>query len=170
MFANFLRFFSINFHSLIANSFQRLDAAFKMQVSRSWGRLTTQTLMVGLLATVLWFSSLGLTAQAAEVNAKVDNSLDGRAYEADAVRQSRDPNSRFNVSGDKPVAPAEGLRQAPEDQVPNLLDNVKDAVQAILPGKSDGEGAGQNAYNPNTNPSANPEAFPNPEKGAASRR
>ncbi|WOD39524.1 hypothetical protein [Nodosilinea sp. E11] len=106
-------------------------------------RLATQTVTVGLLAVALWVTSVGAYSQPAQAG---DN-LDARPYEAEAVRQSRNPVSRDN--GASQVAPS-GLSEAPEDQAKSVLENVKDAVQDIIPGMSGDEGVGQNANNPNT--------------------
>lgn len=144
------RFFSVELYRSLSSFLARLDLSFQ---AVQMGRLATQTAIVSLLAIALWVGSIGTYTQTAQAG---DN-LDARPYEAEAVRQSRSPGSRQNVSGnDQPVEAPQGLSQAPEDQAQGVLDNVKDAVQSILPGKSTGDGVGQNAYNPNTNPDTNP--------------
>ncbi|HZG39718.1 MAG TPA: hypothetical protein VEZ50_13640 [Nodosilinea sp.] len=137
MFENFrLRFFPANFYGELANGCQKLGASFRA------------TLMVGLLATVLWLGAAGTYTQPAQAG---DN-LDARPYEAEAVRQSRNPDSHSNYPGgvDPSMAARGEAASAPEDQANQVLENVKDAVQNILPGGSGDGNEGQNAYNPNT--------------------
>ncbi len=106
-------------------------------------RFAAQTVVVSVLAMALWVGSIGTYTQSAQA---ADN-LDARPYEAEAVRQSRNPVSRSN--GVSSVAPS-GQSQAPEDVAQEVLENIKDAVQDVIPGLSADEGAGQNNYNPNT--------------------
>ncbi|MFQ4137949.1 hypothetical protein PGN35_016665 [Nodosilinea sp. PGN35] len=148
-----LRFFSIAFRRQLSSFLAQLSLTFRAVQSRPLARLATQTALVSVLAMALWVGSIGTYTQAAQAG---DN-LDARPYEAEAVRQSRSPGDRQNVSGgNQPVEAPRGLSQAPEDQAQGVLDNVKDAVQSVLPGRS-GDG-GQNAYNPNTNPDTNANA------------
>lgn len=111
-------------------------------------QLATQSLAVGVLATVLWLGSVGAYTQVAQAG---DN-LNARPYEAEAVRQSRSPASREN--------PASGVdrltSKAPEDVANEALESAKDAVKDAVPGMSADRGVGQNAYNPNTQHSSNP--------------
>ncbi|MBD1874902.1 hypothetical protein H6F75_15555 [Nodosilinea sp. FACHB-131] len=156
--------FSAEFYRPLSNFLARLGLSFQ---TVQMGRLATQTVVVSVLAMALWVGSIGTYTQAAQAG---DN-LDGRAYEAEHVRQSREPGGRQNVSGsDQPVGTPKGLSQAPEDQAQGVLDNVKDAVQSILPGKSAGDGVGQNAYNPNTNPDTNPNTHANTNPVSSQKR
>lgn len=159
--------FSTKFYRPLSSFLARLGSSFQTgQIGRSLSRLVTQTVVVSVLAIALWVGSIGTYTQAAQAG---DN-LDGRAYEAEAVRQSREPGSRQNISGSDHVEAPGGLSQAPEDQAQGVLDNVKDAVQSILPGKSAGDGVGQNAYNPNTNPDTNPNTHANTNPGSTQKR
>ncbi|PZU92331.1 MAG: hypothetical protein DCF32_23620 [Leptolyngbya sp.] len=153
------RFFSTNIYRPFSSLFARLGSSFR---ALQMGRLATQTAIVSALAVALWVGSVSTYTQAAQAG---DN-LDARPYEAEHVRQARSPGSRQNVSGsDQSVDAPQGLSQAPEDQVQGMLDNVKDAVQSILPGQAAGDGVGQNAYNPNTNPDTNPNNYANTKPG-----
>lgn len=157
------RFFSTEFYRPLSSFLARLGLGFQ---AAQMGRLVTQAAVVSVLSIALWVGSIGTYTQAAQAG---DN-LDARPYEAEAVRQSRTPGERQNVSGsDQPVEAPEGLSQAPEDQALGILDNVKDAVQSILPGNS-GDGVGQNAYNPNTNPDTNPNTHANTNPGSTQKR
>lgn len=142
------------FYRPLSNFLARLGSSFQ---TVQMGRLATQAIVVSVLAMALWVGSIGTYTQAAQAG---DN-LDGRVYEGEAVRQSREPGSRQNVSGSDRAEAPQGLSKAPEDQAQGVLDNVKDAVQSVLPGKSAGDGVGQNAYNPNTNPDTNPNTHAN---------
>lgn len=154
------RFFPVEFYRPLSSSLARLGSSFRTaQMGRSLTRLATQTAIVSVLAIVLWVGSIGTYTQAAQAG---DN-LDGRVYEGEAVRQSREPGSHR-------VEAPEVLSKAPEDQAQGVLDNVKDAVQSILPGKSAGDGVGQNAYNPNTNPDTNPNTHANTNPVSSQKR
>lgn len=140
------RLFSARFRGLMAGWFRQIGATVKLAQAR--GPLT-QTLVVGVLATVLWLGSVGTYTQAAQAG---DN-LDARPYEAEAVRQSRSPASRENPTNG--VDQLEGITsKAPEDVANEALENVKNAVKDVIPGMSADGGPGQNAYNPNTQHSA----------------
>lgn len=153
------RFFSTNMYRPLSSFLQRLDLGIRAAQA---GRLATQIAAVSVLAVALWVGSVGTYTQVAQAG---DN-LDARPYEAEHVRQSRSPGSRQNVSGsNQPVEAPAGLSQALEDQAQGVLDNVKDAVQSILPGQAAGDGVGQNAYNPNTNPDTNPNTYTNTKPG-----
>jgi hypothetical protein len=145
-----ISFFRLRFFPAGSSFWPQIAAlAHTLIKGRSLALLTTQIAVVSGLAVVLWMGSVGTytpVAQAAD-------QLDGRAYEAEAVRQSRNPASRTNGAMPAPGEPS-GLSQAPEDQAQGILDNVKDAVQDFLPGQSPDSGKGQNAYNPNTPPGA----------------
>ncbi len=154
--------FSTKFYRPLSGFLAQLGLSFQ---ARQMGRLSTQTVVVSVLAIALWVGSIGTYTQVAQAG---DN-LDARPYEAEAVRQARTPGSRQNVSGsDQPVAAPSGLSEAPEDQAQGVLTNVKDAVQSILPGNS-GDGVGQNAYNPNTNPDTNPNTHANTNPASTKR-
>ncbi|MGG6242014.1 hypothetical protein ACQ4N7_25630 [Nodosilinea sp. AN01ver1] len=148
------RFFSVSFRSQFAALWQRLSAVGV----RPLARMATQTVAVTMLAMVLWLGTAGIHAQPAQA----DDNLDGRRYEAEAVRQSRNPLSNENYSGGVDPAVAADRMQAPEDKANGILESVKDAVQDILPGSGGSAGVGQNAYNPNTNPQTQPTPTANP--------
>jgi len=152
MFKQFrFRLFSAQFRSRLASWFQRFGAAVKPVPAPVLIRVSTQTLVVGILATVLWLGSVGAYTQAAHAG---DN-LDARPYEAEAVRQSRSPASRENPSNG--VDQLHGVTsKAPEDVANEALESAKDAVKDALPGMSADRGLGQNANNPNTQHSSNP--------------
>lgn len=153
------RFFSVSFRSQFSNLCQWLSSGFGVALGlRPLARVATQTVAVTTLAMVLWLGAAGTFAQPAQAG---DN-LDGRRYEAEAVRQSRNPLSNENFHGGVDPAVAAEHMQAPEDQANGILETVKDAVQDILPGSGGSEGVGQNAYNPNTNPQTQPTPNPNP--------
>ena len=139
-------FFSISLRRQVSNLCQRLSSAFGLDL-RPLAQAATQTVAVTTLAVVLWLGAAGAYAQPAQAN---DN-LDARPYEAEAVRQSRNPLSNENFHGgvDPRVAAERG--QAPEDQARGILSTVKDAVQDVLPGNGD-TNPGQNAANPNAQP------------------
>jgi hypothetical protein len=139
------------FSSRLTDWFQQFRAAVKPVLAPSLLRVSTQTLVVGVLATVLWLGSVGAYTQAAQAG---DN-LDARPYEAEAVRQSRSPASRENPTNG--VDQLHGVTsKAPEDVANEALESAKDAVKDALPGMSADRGVGQNAYNPNTQHSSNP--------------
>ncbi len=144
--------FSTRFFAQFVSHCQQLGAAFKAgSPSYRLARLTTQTFVVGVLATVLWLGSVGTYTQAAQAG---DN-LDARPYEAEAVRQSRSPASRENPTNG--VDQLHGVTsKAPEDVANEALESAKDAIQDVLPGMSADRGMGQNANNPNTQHSSNP--------------
>ncbi|MBD2108144.1 hypothetical protein [Nodosilinea sp. FACHB-13] len=161
------RSFLVAVHRQLPGFLARLGSSFQtVQMRRPLTRLATQTAIVSVLAMAFWVGSIGAYTQSAQAG---DN-LDGRVYEGEAVRQSREPGSRHNVTGsDQPVGTPQGLSKAPEDQAQGILDNVKDAVQSVLPGNP-GDGVGQNAYNPNTNPDTNPNTHANTNPVSTQKR
>ncbi|MGB3309817.1 MAG: hypothetical protein WBG32_01965 [Nodosilinea sp.] len=143
------RFIAVSCRNQVSSFGQRLGAGFGVAQSlHALARRASQTITVAMLAMVLWLGAAGTVAQPAQA---ADN-LDARGYEAEAVRQSRNPLSNENYSGgvDPRVAAERG--QAPEDQARGILGTVKDAVQDALPGNG-GDNLGQNAANPNAQPS-----------------
>ncbi|WP_035985477.1 hypothetical protein [Leptolyngbya sp. KIOST-1] len=142
----FSRFFLTSLRRQCADFLRRLS---QFEV-RPLARTATQAVAVTTLSVVLWLGAAGTHAQPALAG---DN-LDARPYEAEAVRQSRNPLSNENYSGGVDPSVAANRQTAPEDQANGILETVKDAVQGVLPGNSGNEG--QNAYNPNTQPNPNP--------------
>ncbi|MBE9157613.1 hypothetical protein IQ265_12370 [Nodosilinea sp. LEGE 06152] len=145
------RFLSVSIRSQFSSFCQRLSSGFGVLGLRPLARVATQAVAVTTLAMVLWLGAAGTFAQPAQAG---DN-LDGRRYEAEAVRQSRNPLSNENFNGGVDPAIAAERSQAPEDQARGILGSVKDAVQDVLPGNGDAN-PGQNAANPNTQPNPNP--------------
>jgi hypothetical protein len=148
------RFISVSCRRQVSSLGQRLSFGFGVAHSlRGLARRASQTVTVAMLAMVLWLGAAGTYTQPAQA----DDNLDARRYEAEAVRQSRNPLSNENFNGGVDPTVAAEHSQAPEDQARGILGTVKDAVQDVLPGNSD-ESLGQNAANPNAqpNPTRNP--------------